>query len=105
MEMRKDYYKECYKEGGQVMNEELNKLKKFILETRHGIILVDDKLNERRFKKKDINNLFYLLDDLNIKEVKYIPEDLNMFLIAEIKIKTLNNELFTIQLEKHYKLY
>jgi hypothetical protein len=28
-----------------------------------------------------------------------------MFLIAEIKIKTQNNEFFTIQLEKHYKLY
>jgi hypothetical protein len=105
MEMRKENYNECYSQGGQVMNGELDKLKKFILETRHGVILVDNKLNEKRFKKKDINNLFYLLNDLNIKEVKYIPEDLNMFLIAEIKIKTLNNELFTIQLEKHYKLY
>jgi hypothetical protein len=109
MEMRKDnanvdYFKE-FKQGGQTMDKEFDKLKEFILETNHGVILVDDKLKEKRFKKIDIDNLFYLINEHNIKEIKYIPHEMNMFLIAEIAVTTINNEYFLIKLEKHYKLY
>lgn len=105
MEMRNNDVEE-FKQGGEVMRwEEFSKFKEFILETGHGVILVDNKLNEKRFKKKDINNLFYLINEHNIKEVKYIPEECNMFLIAEIKVITTDNENFIIKLDKHYKLY
>lgn len=105
MEMRKENVERFQKIGGQVMSDEFKKLKDFILETKHGVILVDNKLNEKRFKKKDINNLFYSINENNIKEVKYIPHELNMFLIAEIKVTTINNEIFIIKLEKHYIMY
>lgn len=104
MEMRKENIKE-FEIGGQATFKDFNKFKDFILETGYGVILVDNKLNEKRFKKKDINNLFYLINESNIKEVKYIPHELNMFLIAEIKVTTANNEIFMIKLEKHFVLY
>jgi hypothetical protein len=87
------------------MGDVFSKLKEFILETNHGVILVDNKLNEKRFKKKDINNLFCLINEHNLKEVKYIAHEMNMFLIAEIQVKTIYDEEYTIKLEKHYILY
>lgn len=104
MEMRKEN-QEKFKQGGQVVNKEFDKLKGFILETNHGVILVDNKLKETRFKKKEIKNLFYLINENNLVNVKYIPHEMNMFLIAEIKVKTVDNKEYTIQLDKHYKLY
>ena len=104
MEMRKEN-QEKFKQGGQVANEVFDKLKDFILETKHGVMLVDNKLKETRFKKKDINNLFYLINENNLADVKYITHEMNMFLIAEIKVKTIDDKEYTIQLDKHYKLY
>lgn len=105
MEMRKE---ECFKQvsrGGQVMTEEFDKLKKFILETNGGVIVIDDKLNKKRLKRKEIFNLFYLINESNLKEVKYIPTEINMFSIAEIKVTTTNNESFMIELDNHRTLY
>jgi hypothetical protein len=104
MEMRKEQCEE-FKQGGEVVNKEFNKLKDFILETKHGVILVDNKLKETRFKKNEINNLFYLINENNLVNVKYISHELNMFLIAEIKVTTIDSKEYLIQLDKHYKLY
>ena len=104
MEMRKNNVEE-YVQGRQVVNKGFDKLKEFILETGSGVILINSKLNEKIFKKKSINNLFCFINEQNVKDVKYIQHDLNMFLIAEIKVKTISNEEFLIKLEQHYKLY
>ena len=102
--MRKEQCEKT-KQLGKCVEIEFNKLKEFILETGSGVILVDKKMNETIFKKKYINNLFYLIDKDNLVDIKYIPHEMNMFLIAENKVKTINDEEYTIQLEKHHILY
>jgi hypothetical protein len=76
---------------------DFNKFKEFILSTTDGVALIDSNDNQKIFRKKNINELFCLINSNNIKSIEYINYTMNMFLAFGATIKLTNDEIFTIE--------
>ena len=101
MEMKKDYKEQYCISGQDEIKEYFKEIEDFVYESKHGVALVDESESEKLFTKNNINDLFCLVNENNLKEIEYIQDD---FLNNETANDSIKGFIITLINQKKYTI-